>query len=72
MNALEEVSDDTNGLVARSEALSLLKEISSYEFILSLIIWYDILMETNIVKVYRSITWTYVLQLNWFLVFLNI
>jgi len=72
MNALEEVSDDTNGLVARSEALSLLKEISSYEFILSLIIWYDILMETNIVKVYRTITWTYVFQLNWFLVFLNI
>lgn len=50
MNALEEVSNDTNDLVAISEALSLLKEISSYEFILSLIIWYDILMETNIVS----------------------
>ncbi|KAL4097968.1 hypothetical protein QTP88_022649 [Uroleucon formosanum] len=50
MNALEEVSNDTNDLVARSEALSLLKEISSYEFILSLIIWCDILMEANVVS----------------------
>ncbi|XP_050065711.1 zinc finger MYM-type protein 1-like [Aphis gossypii] len=50
INALEEVSDDINDLIARSEALSLLKEVSSYEFILSMIIWYDILIETNIVS----------------------
>jgi len=50
INALEEVADDINDLVARSEALSLLKEVSSYEFILSMIIWYDILIETNIVS----------------------
>lgn len=50
INDLEEVADDINDLVARSEALSLLKEVSSYEFILSMTIWYDILIETNIVS----------------------
>lgn len=36
--------------MAKSEANSLLNEISNYEFILSLVIWYDILEKVNIVS----------------------
>jgi len=50
LNALEEVSETANDLVARSEAVSLSNEIGNYEFILSLVIWYDILTEVNIVS----------------------
>ncbi|KAL4084123.1 hypothetical protein QTP88_027958 [Uroleucon formosanum] len=48
--ALEEISDTTNDLKIKNESHSLAKEICSYEFILSLIIWYDILSEINIVS----------------------
>lgn len=34
----------------KSESQSLLKSISCYEFILSTVIWYDILLKTNIVS----------------------
>ncbi|CAI6353581.1 unnamed protein product [Macrosiphum euphorbiae] len=55
--ALEEISDTTKDLKIKSETHSLAKEICSYEFILSLIIWYDILCEINIVsKSLRSVT----------------
>jgi len=47
---LEEISDTTNDLKIKSESHSLAKEICTYEFILSLIIWYDILPEINIVS----------------------
>ncbi|KAL4148716.1 hypothetical protein QTP88_002885 [Uroleucon formosanum] len=50
LNALEEVSETANDLMARSEAVSLSNEIGNYEFILSLVIWYDILTEVNIVS----------------------
>uniref|UniRef100_A0A2S2PYQ8 Zinc finger MYM-type protein 1 n=1 Tax=Sipha flava TaxID=143950 RepID=A0A2S2PYQ8_9HEMI len=50
LNALEEVSETVNDLMAQSEAVSLSNEIGNYEFILSLVIWYDILTEVNIVS----------------------
>jgi len=50
IEALEEVYETANDLMAKSEANSLLNEISSYEFILSLVIWYDILEKVNIVS----------------------
>lgn len=50
VEALEEISDTTNDLKIKSESHSLAKEICTYEFILSLIIWYDILSEINIVS----------------------
>ncbi|XP_008178799.1 zinc finger MYM-type protein 1-like [Acyrthosiphon pisum] len=50
VEALEEISDTTKDLKIKSETHSLAKEICSYEFILSLIIWYDILCEINIVS----------------------
>jgi len=50
LNALEEVSETANDLMAQSEAVSLSNEIGNYEFILSLVIWYDILTEVNIVS----------------------
>jgi len=34
----------------KSESQSLLKSISCYEFILSTVIWYNILLKTNIVS----------------------
>lgn len=46
LDALEEVSETTNNLIARSVDVSLLNEIGNYEFILSLVIWY-ILTEVN-------------------------
>jgi len=57
VEALEEISDTTKDLKIKSETHSLAKEICSYEFILSLIIWYDILCEINIVsKSLQSVT----------------
>ncbi|KAL4153113.1 hypothetical protein QTP88_000946 [Uroleucon formosanum] len=50
IEALEEVYETANDLMAKSEVNSLLNEISSYEFILSLVIWYDILEKVNIVS----------------------
>lgn len=50
LDALEEVSETANDLIAKSEAVSLSNEIGNYEFILSLVIWYDILTEVNIVS----------------------
>jgi len=55
--ALEEISDTTKDLKIKSETHFLAKEICSYEFILILIIWYDILCEINIVsKSLQSVT----------------
>ncbi|XP_008186326.1 zinc finger MYM-type protein 1-like [Acyrthosiphon pisum] len=50
IEALEEVSETANDSIAKSDARSLFIEISTYEFILSLIIWYDILVQVNIVS----------------------
>ncbi|XP_022177857.1 zinc finger MYM-type protein 1-like [Myzus persicae] len=50
IEALEEVSETANDSIAKSDARSLITEISTYEFILSLIIWYDILVQVNIVS----------------------
>ncbi|CAI6359003.1 unnamed protein product [Macrosiphum euphorbiae] len=36
--------------IAKSETLSLLNEVGSFEFLLSLIIWYELLTEVNIVS----------------------
>ncbi|KAL4153760.1 hypothetical protein QTP88_001593 [Uroleucon formosanum] len=47
LNALEEVLETANDLMARSEDVSLSDEIGKYEFILNLVIWY-ILTEANI------------------------
>jgi len=48
IGALEEVSETANDSISKSDARSLITEISTYEFILSLIIWYDILIQVNI------------------------
>ncbi|XP_026807845.1 zinc finger MYM-type protein 1-like [Rhopalosiphum maidis] len=50
LDTLEEVSYTANDLMAKSEAVSQSNEIGNYEFILSLVIWYDILTEVNIVS----------------------
>ncbi|CAI6352406.1 unnamed protein product [Macrosiphum euphorbiae] len=48
IEALEEVSETANDSISKSDARSLITEISTYEFIISLIIWYDILVQVNI------------------------
>lgn len=51
IEALEEVSETTNDPKTKYEAHSLVvNELESYEFILSLVIWYKILVEVNIVN----------------------
>ncbi|KAL4126320.1 hypothetical protein QTP88_010542 [Uroleucon formosanum] len=51
ITALEEVADNTSDPKTKSEAQSLVtNELESYEFILSLIIWYEILVEVNTVS----------------------
>ncbi|KAL4082852.1 hypothetical protein QTP88_029508 [Uroleucon formosanum] len=50
IEALEEVSETSNDSIAKSDARSLITEICTYEFILSLIICYDILVQVNIVS----------------------
>jgi len=44
LNAFEEISNTSSDSLIRSECKSLENEIGSYEFILSIIIWYDILV----------------------------
>lgn len=51
IKALEEVFEVTNDPKTKSEAHSLVsKGIGDYEFILSLVIWYDILVQVNMVS----------------------
>jgi len=50
VEVLKEISDTTNDLKRKSESHSLAKKICTYEFILNLKIWYDILSEINIVS----------------------
>jgi len=51
IESLEEVSETTNDPKTKYEAHSLVvSELESYEFILSLVIWYEILVEVNIVS----------------------
>lgn len=51
IKALEEMANTTNDPKTRSEAHSLvINELNSYEFVLSLVIWYEILSEVNIVS----------------------
>ncbi|XP_022165596.1 zinc finger MYM-type protein 1-like [Myzus persicae] len=51
IKALEEVSEVTNDPKTKSEANSLVSHgIGDYEFILSLVIWYDILVQVNMVS----------------------
>lgn len=47
---MEEVSREASDTMTRSEAQSLANEISTFEFILSLTIWYSILVEVNVVS----------------------
>ncbi|KAL4113937.1 hypothetical protein QTP88_017487 [Uroleucon formosanum] len=48
-DALKELFNTTTDGMFKSESQSLLKSISCYEFILSTVIWYDILLKINIV-----------------------
>jgi len=51
ITALEEVADNTTDPKTKSEAQSLVtNELECYEFILSLIIWYEILVKVNTVS----------------------
>ncbi|XP_065651036.1 uncharacterized protein LOC136079239 [Hydra vulgaris] len=54
IEALYKVADSSSIGVAVSEANGLANEISSYQFILSLTIWHDLLFEINKVKSFRS------------------
>lgn len=47
---LEELSDSSNDSTTASECDSLRNEILSYEFILSLIIWYDLLVKIQFIS----------------------
>lgn len=49
-DALIEVSDTTREPKCRTEALSLAKAIKSYKFLVTLIIWYDLLRQINLVS----------------------
>ncbi|XP_025191899.1 uncharacterized protein LOC112592126 [Melanaphis sacchari] len=50
LNAFEEISNTSSDSLIRSECKFLENEIGSYEFILSIIIWYDILVEVNTIS----------------------
>ncbi|XP_078514769.1 zinc finger MYM-type protein 1-like [Lissotriton helveticus] len=50
LEALLQVSEMDKDVKTRSEATSLVSELESYEFLLCLIIWYDILMRINTVS----------------------
>ncbi|KAF0709894.1 zinc finger MYM-type protein 1-like, partial [Aphis craccivora] len=50
IDALDEISDTTRDPLIRSETSSLIAEISSLEFLMSLCIWYTVLCEVNIVS----------------------
>jgi len=50
IEALEEVSREANDTITKSEAQSLSNELSTFEFVLSLVIWYNILIEVNVVS----------------------
>ncbi|KAF0682205.1 zinc finger MYM-type protein 1-like, partial [Aphis craccivora] len=50
IEALEEVSREANDTITKSEAQSLANELSTFEFVLSLVIWYNILIEVNVVS----------------------
>jgi len=56
IEALEEVLETTNDPKSKYEAHSfVVNELESYEFILSLVIWYEILVEVNIVSKHLQI-----------------
>lgn len=48
MHALSEILEASDEPITKSEALSLLKEVGSFKFLLLLIIWYELLTEVNI------------------------
>ncbi|KAL4152830.1 hypothetical protein QTP88_000663 [Uroleucon formosanum] len=50
MHALSEILQTSDDPITKSEALSLLNEVGSFEFLLCLIIWYELLTEVNIVS----------------------
>ncbi|KAF0748928.1 zinc finger MYM-type protein 1-like [Aphis craccivora] len=50
MHALSKILETSDDPITKSEALSLLNEVGSFEFLLSLIIWYELLTEVNIVS----------------------
>jgi len=50
IDALNEIYETTNDSLLSSETNSLANEIITYEFLISLCIWYDILSEVNIVN----------------------
>lgn len=50
MHALKEILETSNEPITKSEALSLLNEVGSFEFLICLIIWYELLVEVNIVS----------------------
>jgi len=50
IEALEEVSREANDTITKSEPQSLSNELSTFEFVLSLVIWYNILIAVNVVS----------------------
>lgn len=50
IDALNKIYETTNDSLVSSETNSLANEIITYEFLISLCIWYDILSEVNIVS----------------------
>ncbi|KAL4092160.1 hypothetical protein QTP88_026713 [Uroleucon formosanum] len=50
IDALDKISDETRDPLIRSETNSLIAEIRSLEFLMSLCIWYTVLCEVNIVS----------------------
>lgn len=49
-DALIEVSESANDPKARTEAAALAHQIKNYQFLVSLVIWYDLLLQVNIVS----------------------
>lgn len=49
-DALVEVAETANDPKARTEAAALAKQLKNFPFLLSLFIWYDLLLQINILS----------------------
>lgn len=55
-NAPLNLHEESNDSVAASETLSLIQNVEQFEFIVTIVAWYDILFQVNVSKVIQSET----------------
>jgi hypothetical protein len=63
-DALLNLYDETNDSVAASEAVSLIRYMEQFEFIVTMVAWYDILFQVNIVSNCSLKLWIYQMHRN--------